>query len=527
MIFDVLIRHGLVYDGTGRAARSADVGITGDRIAEIGDLSQASAGLEIDAVGQAVTPGFIDTHTHSDVAWSLGPELEHVVAAGVRQGVTTEICGNCGFSAFPHVARHHADVKQHLRTLFGGGELTWPDLAGFADAVETAGIFSNLAPLVGHGSLRVGAMGFEDRPPRGDELKTMKRLVEEAFEQGAFGFSTGLIYMPGLFAKTDELIELTRAINLYGRPYISHIRGETDMVRESVEEAIRIGVEAGVPTHISHHKVAGKANWGRSAETLQVIADARAQGIDVTVDVYPYTAGSTLLYAMLPRWAQEGGVAQMLERLESSGNRDRIKADFELGPPWWENLQKAAGWDGIVIATCPGRSEVEGHSIADLAPGREADFVFDLLLEEQGNVTMIVHIMGEQDVRQVLKFEGAMIGSDGIPLPGKPHPRWAGTFARVLGRYSRQEQLFDLPTAIHKMTGLAAQRFGLSDRNMLEEGKIADVVVFDPETIVDRATFDDPLQPPSGVRYVVVAGTAVVSDGTLTGARPGRVLRAR
>jgi dihydroorotase/N-acyl-D-amino-acid deacylase len=417
-------------------------------------------------------------------------------------------------------------MERHMRTLFGAAELEWHDLAGFSDAVRAAGIFSNLAPLIGHGSLRVGVLGFEDRPPRDDELRTMKRLVEEAFEQGAFGFSTGLIYMPGVFARTEELIDITRAVSRYGRPYISHIRGETDMVRQSVEEAIRIGKEAGVPTHISHHKTAGKANWGRTQETLELIAAARAQGADVTVDVYPYTAGSTLLYAMLPRWAQDGGVARMLERLSDSAARDRIKADFEQGPPDWENLQRAAGWDGIVISTCAGRPEIEGHSIAELAPGREADFVFDLLAEQEGKVTMIVHMMAEPDVRRVLGFEAAMIGSDGIPLPGKPHPRWAGTFARVLGRYSREERLFDLATAVHKMTGLAAERFGLADRGILGRGRVADVVVFDPGTVLDRATFDDPLLPPAGVREVFVAGTAVVSGGELTGARPGRVLAA-
>ena len=278
MEFDILIRNGTVFDGTGAAPRGADIGISHDRIEAIGSLSAATGKLEVDAAGHAVAPGFIDTHTHSDLAWSLEPEHEQVIAATIRQGVTTEICGNCGFSPFPHATGHRADIERHIRTLFGDAHLDWQDLDGFSNAVRRVGAFANLAPLIGHGSLRVGVLGFEDRPPRENELATMKRLVEEAFEQGAFGFSTGLIYMPGLFARTEELIELATTVNRFGRPYVSHIRGETDMVRQSVEEAIRIGIEAGVPTHISHHKVAGKAHRARTAETPCVSRAARPRG---------------------------------------------------------------------------------------------------------------------------------------------------------------------------------------------------------------------------------------------------------
>ena len=354
-------------------------------------------------------------------------------------------------------------------------------------------------------------------------------MVAGAFEQGAFGLSSGLIYMPGVYAGTEELVELARSVARYGRPYVSHIRGETDMVAASVGEAIRIGREAGLPTHISHHKTAGRRNWGRTEETLGIIEDARSTGTDVTVDVYPYTAGSTLLYAMLPPWAQEGGVPAMLERLRDSQARDRIKRELEEGPPEWENLARAAGWDGISVATCPGRPETEGRTIAELAgdEGKSpADAVFDLLIDQSGEVTMILHMMAEADVARVLSYPSAMVGSDGIPLPGKPHPRWAGTFSRVLGRYSREQRLFDLATAVRKMTRLPAERFGLRHRGELEPGKMADIVVFDPEAVLDRATFDMPLEAPSGVRDVLVNGVLAVQGGQLTGARPGRVLRA-
>jgi dihydroorotase/N-acyl-D-amino-acid deacylase len=336
--------------------------------------------------------------------------------------------------------------------------------------------------------------------------------------------------MPGVYAGTEELIELAKTVSRYGRPYISHIRGETDMVADSVREAIRIGHESGLPTHISHHKAAGRQNWGRTAETLAIIEEARKSGSDVSVDVYPYTAASTLLYAMLPPWAQAGGVRAMLERLKDSVSRDRIRKELSEPSNHWENMARAAGWDGIFIATCPAKPEVEGHSVAELArdAGRQdADYVFDLLVEVEGRATMILHMMEEADVRRVLAYEGAMIGSDGIPLPGKPHPRWAGSFSRVVGRYRREHHLFDLPTAIWKMTGLPADRFGLKDRGRLEKNKAADLVVFDPEEVNDRATFEEPLLPPSGVSAVVVNGVAVVRDGQLTGQRPGRVLSAQ
>lgn len=530
MRFDVLIRHGFVVDGTGAPPLPADVGVVGERISAVGNLRAATAALEIDAAGRAVAPGFVDTHAHSDMAWQLPAEHAHVASATARQGVTTEVSGNCGFSPFPFLETHRRDMERHVGTLFGPTRLGWDDLAGYTAAVRAAGLFCNLAPLVGHGSLRVGVVGFDDRPPTAEELDAMSRLTDEAFEQGAFGVSSGLIYMPGVFARTEELVALARVARRHGRLYASHIRGETDMVADSVREAIRIGAEADVPVHISHHKVAGKRNWGRTEETVGIIHAARSAGSDITVDVYPYTAGSTLLHAMLPRWAQEGGVPKMLERLRDGTVRDRIRRDFEEGPPGWENLQKAAGWEGIVIATCPGEHTVEGRSVAELgdeARKDPADYVFDLLIAQEAHVTMILHMMQEADVERVVGFEGAMIGSDGIPLPGKPHPRLAGTFSRILGRYVREKRQLDLATAVRKMTGFPAERFGLIDRGVIAAGKFADMVIFDPGTVLDRATFAESLLPPAGVSDVFVNGTAVVRAEQLTGARPGRVLAPR
>lgn len=529
MQLDVVIRGGQVFDGSGRPAFKADVGIAGERVVAIGELGAADAGV-VDASGKFVAPGFIDSHTHSDMACFLGPDDIGVVTAAVRQGVTMEVCGNCGFSPFPCPPGRGQDLERHLGALFASAPIGWTDLSGYAQAVRERGLATNLAPLVGHGSLRAAVLGFEDRPARSDELATMTRLLDEALEQGAVGLSSGLVYMPGASAGTDELVALAKSLRRHQRIYTSHIRDETDMVGEAVAEAIRIGSEAAVPVHISHHKVAGRKNWGRTEQTLELVSSSRRAGQDVSMDMYPYTAASTLLYALLPYWAQAGGLASLLDRLRDTHARERMCRDFEQGSTGWQNIPGAAGWDSIVISNCPGRDELNGQSIADLArdAGRPApEYAFDLLLTQRGQVMVIIHMMHEEDVRRVLGHEATIIGSDGIPLPGKPHPRWAGTFSRVLGRYSRELRLLDLATAIRKMTSQAAERFGLAGRGSLVVGSYADLVVFDYATVLDTATYESPLTAPVGIQHVFVNGGQVVRDGVLTDLRPGVVVSGR
>lgn len=527
MTFDVVLTGGSVVDGTGAPARQADVALAGDRIAAVGDLSAADARERLDVEGLVVAPGFIDCHTHSDLAPFLPEDELALRLASVRQGVTTEICGNCGFSTFPTSHEHSASVALHLQALFGREAQSYATLADYRAALDGTELVSNLGVLVGHGTLRAGVIGFEDRAPDGGERRRMEVALDRAFDDGALGFSSGLIYTPGVYAETDELVELARVAARRGRPYTTHLRDEFDGVQNALDEAFEIGRRSGAAVQISHHKVAGRRNWGRSAATLASIKDARAGGLDVGIDVYPYTAGSTMLAALLPPWAGEGGVRALLGRIRDPSARRRLERDFADGLPGWQNMVAFAGWEEIAVAGAPRHPELEGRTIADLAEraGRSpVDAVCDLLLAEEASVTVVIHMMEEADVQRILAAAFCIVASDGIPLPGKPHPRWAGTFARILAAYVRESGLLGLEEAVGKMTAEPAERFGLSDRGRLADGLAADVVVFDPATVADRATYESPLEAPAGVLHVIINGSFAVRDGEATGRHTGRVV---
>ena len=530
MTFDVVFAGGLVVDGSGADAFAADVGIRGEHIAAVGDLGGAEASEVIDVAGAYVAPGFIDVHTHSDLAPLLQTEHDDVRLASLRQGVTTEVCGNCGFSVFPAGDELRDEVNRFLRVVLGPQAQAFPTLGDYAETLQGPGLTTNLASLVGHGTLRAGTIGFADRTADRSELRAMRAAAAAALDDGAVGLSSGLIYAPGSFASTEELVEIARAAADRGRLYVSHLRDEMDRVDEAIDEALRIGAESGAGVQISHHKTAGQRNWGRTTETLERIERARQEGVDVMIDVYPYVAGSTTLTALLPPWTYVGGVDALLACLGSPKERDRIRRDLESGLDGWQRLVDGNdGWAHVRIAGARRHREFEGRFIPELAEdaGVDAvDFVADLLRAEEGQVTVVVFSMAEEDVARVLASPLAMVGSDGIPLPGKPHPRWAGSFARVLGRYARDQGLFTLEQAVHKMTGLPAQRFGLAGRGRVEEGMRADLVVFDFGDVVDEATYDEPLRPPTGVRHVLVNGRFGVRDGEPMQARAGRFLLA-
>lgn len=529
--FDIAIVGGKVIDGTGAPWYYADLGIAGDRITAIartrpGDVSPlATAAAEvIDARGRVVSPGFIDMHSHSDLTLLGNPTAD----SKVMQGVTTEVIGQCGVSASPISAERAAEVQALLGE--DGIAVDWRRFSEYAARVESLGMSVNVAGLVGHGTVRMDAMGFRQAAPTQDELAVMRRLVEEAMDDGAFGFSTGLIYTPGSYSTTDEVVELAKAAARHGGTYFTHMRSESRGLLAATNEAITIGREAGMPVQISHLKCAGAAR-GRSGELIELLASARAAGIEVTADQYPYTAGATSLAAMLPPWAHVGGQDEMRARLRDPETRRRMRSDMLGTLPGWENDFGSITFADVLIAGCADHA-LEGKCVQQVADerGQDAhDTMFDILADTDINTGMVVFMMKEEDVRAILAQEIVMIGSDssGVAprLGGKPHPRSYGTFVRVLGEYAREQKVISLAQAVHKMTGLPAAKLGLQDRGLLREGFRADIVVFDPGTVIDRATYQDPHQFPAGIAHVMVNGRFTVRDGEHTGSRPGSFLR--
>ena len=499
--FDIIIRGGRVVDGSGNPWVKTDVGVVGDRIMRIGDLSAATAPREISADGLVVAPGFIDPHTHARRGIFQVPTANNALL----QGVTTLTEGNDGSSPLP--------VGEHL------------------ERVADTGISPNWAVFVGHGSVRNAVIGRDDRDPTAEELDQMKALVVTAMEEGALGLSTGLFYVPGAFSSTEEVIALAGVVAGYDGIYISHMRDEAHGLLDSVRETIRIGEEAGLPVQMTHHKAIGRDVWGQSTESLALVDAARQRGVDVTIDQYPYTASQTFLAALLPQWAQSGTRNEMLARLRDPETRRRIKSEIA-----WRIEHDRGGGDpaNVVIGLCEWDRSLEGQSLADILTGRGLDVTTeaaaDLTMEivARGGARAIYHAISEEDVERIMRHPAAAIGSDGgvsVFGDGVPHPREYGTFARVLSRYVRERKVLTLENAVRKMSSATAQRLGIQDRGLLREGFFADIVVFDPDEVQDLATFEDPHQYAVGVQSVLVNGVLVVDGGEHTGARPGRVLR--
>ena len=498
--FDLLIKNGRIVDGTGTPWYEADVGIVGDRITRVGNLSVATAPQVIDATGLIVAPGFIDPHTHALRGIFDVPNAE----SALLQGVTTLTEGNDGSSPYP-IDRHYADI-QDLR------------------------ISPNWAVFVGQGTIRQRVIGFGLRKASPQEMDRMKQMVRDAMEQGALGISTGLFYVPGSFTSTEEVIELSKVAAEYNGIYISHIREEAAQLIDSVQETIRIGEEAGIPVQITHHKVIGVENWGASIESLRLVDEARARGVDVTIDQYPYTASQTSINALIPQWAQAGGREEMLNRINSPETYSTIKNEVIA-----KILYDRGGGDpkNVFISRNSWDPNMAGKNLAELTmeagmeptPENAAEIVFDII--RGGGATAVYHAIGPEDVDRIMRHPATAIGSDGpvgVFGEGAPHPRQYGTFARILGHYVRERGVITLEEAVKKMSSQSARRLGIHDRGLITEGYFADVAVFDAEEIIDRASFEQPHQYATGMKFVLVNGEVVVENGAHTGRRPGRIL---
>jgi N-acyl-D-aspartate/D-glutamate deacylase len=519
----LVIRDASIVDGTGSPPRRGTVVVEAERIADVTESNVEGADRVVEAAGLVLAPGFVDTHSHAD----LSPVVEPGMDSAIRQGITTVVVGNCGSSPWPPAGLE--DAAQLVGVRPAEVPARWTSLGGFLDAIDDARPACNVAALIGHGAVRGDAMGAERRPPRAEELDRMRRTVEAAMDEGAVGMSSGLIYPPGMHAATDELIALARVVGERGGIYTSHVRDESRWVFDAVAEAIRIGREGELPAHISHLKVESSHAWGRGPELLALIDRSRADGADVSADQYPYTAWETSLSACLPPWAP---VDRLGEITADGFGRARLARAIEHGDGEWSGSVDGLGWDRIVIGSHRPDPEVSGRSIAELAGEREerpVDVALSLLRADP-YTGMIGHGMLEEDVRLIASRGDVMVGTDGVAIaPDGPlgrfsvHPRYYGTFPRVLARYVREERLIDLATAVRKMTSLAADRFGLRGRGRIEPGAFADLVLFDAERVADEATFERPHAFAKGIELVVVNGS-VAWDGA-RGDRAGRALR--
>src|SRR5216110_818097 len=528
--FDIVIKGGTVYDGTGGEGHVTDVAIRGDRIAGVGDFAKASAKKTIDAHGLAVAPGFINM-----LSWSNESLIQDGRSQSeIRQGVTTEIMGE-GESMGPlndrmkaRIVREQSDIKF---------EIKWNTLAEYLRYLEKRGISCNVASFLGATTVREYVIGLEDKQPTPEQLDQMRELVRKEMEAGALGVGTSLIYPPAFYAKTEELIELCKVAAKYQGKYISHMRSEGNQLLEALDELIRISREAGIPAEVYHIKAAGQPNWGKIDDLLSRIEAAQKEGLKITADMYTYTAGGTGLDACLPPWTEDGGYPALFKRLRDPATREKIKGQVQTPSDEWENMYLATGGpEHILLAAFKSEKlkPLTGKTLAEVARMRGKDPIdtaMDLIAEDESRIGTIYSLMSEPNVKKELAKPWISFGSDeasqapeGVFLKSNPHPRAYGNFARVLGKYARDEKVLSMADAIHRLSGLPATNLGLDHRGFLKEGMFADVVVFDPATITDHASFEKPHQYATGVKDVFVNGVQVIKDGEHTGAKPGRAL---
>ena len=527
--FDVLIRNGLIYDGTGTPAFEADLGIDGDRIVAIGMFQDSSAEVEIDASGLAVSPGFINMLSHAHL--SLLKDGRSM--SDVMQGVTLEVLSELSFSP---LVDSSVDFMRDL-SFYKDIDFSWRSLAEYLEVVERSGSSANFGTFVSAATVRMNVLGMDDKAPTNAQLEEMKRQVDQAMREGAFGLATALIYAPAFFATTEELIELAKVAARHGGIYTAHMRSESNQLTEAIEETLRIGREAGIPVKIHHLKAGGVPNWSKIDSILERIDALRRQGVEITADMYTYTAGASGLSAAMPPWVQAGGLEEWITRLQNPEIRERLIAEMSRNTDEWENLGYLAGPDRMLMTGFknPELQKYDGMKLSEIARLRGQDHIetmLDLVIEDQSRVETTYFLMSEENIKKQIAKPWVMFGSDESAMSPQEqillksaHPRAYGNFARLLGKYVREEQVISLTEAIRRLTLLPAQTLGVPDRGRIAPGFYADITIFDPKLISDHATFEDPHRFATGVQHVLVNGIPVVSDGRHTGKLPGRAVR--
>lgn len=545
MLFDLLIKNGKIMDGTGNPWFLGDVAIKDSKIEKIGSIDSSLASEVIDAKGFVVAPGFVDIHSHADFVLPID-EHPKILEPFVRQGITTIVTGNCGYSPAP-INPETLDLLKTYTVFLQAAEFQWEwlDMKGYMDVIEKRGVAYNVVPLTSHGAIRIAVKGFESGPATDSEKKEMARLAREAMEQGVFGLSCGLIYPPGMYSDTDELTAISKPLKDFGGVFTSHIRGSSETLLSATKEIIKVGQQNGIGVEHSHLEAFGEEHWLKIDRVLSLHDEARARGVDIAFDVIPYIAANTTLLAIFPPWSLEGGVSKLVERLKTKEVRRRISLDVEEAvpgwPPWlpgaWpHNLARATGWKNIVIISV-GRTankHLEGKNLVEIGEEKEKtpfDAAADLIMEEQGQVMALYigvsgNMSGDEGLRKIISHPRASFCTDAIITGrGLPHPAAYGSFPKVLGYFSRDLGLFTMEEAVRRMTSMSLQRFGIRDRGLIREGCFADITIFDEATVGERGTYFDSAHFPEGIEYVIINGTPVLRDGVYNGKLCGHVLR--
>jgi N-acyl-D-amino-acid deacylase len=510
-MLDTIIKNGRIVDGTGNPWFSGDVGIKDGIITHMGRFDMESTEV-VDAKGQIVSPGFIDGHSHSDLLVLKDPHFD----IKLQQGVTTEVVGNCGLAPAPYFKENGSLLKEYVEPIIGNTDWEWPwkTVEEYIETINKSSISENISTYVAHGALRIAVMGFDNRPPTKDEMSKMKSILEEGMRAGAIGLSIGLLYSPGRYASKEEIAELCSVLPKYDGILATHIRGEGNNLLPSIKEVIWIAEKSEVSLQVSHLKAAGKRNWGGVFEAISIIEDARARGMDITCDVYPYDAGSTSLTTLLPPWSLEGGISACIKRLSDRTLREKIKKEVSEEQDDWDNLVVSTGWNNVVVSSVSNNSQFEGMSILDISniTGKDPiDTALDLLLQEEGNVSIVYYHMSSKDVEKVIKWDYSLIISDSLGCEvGNPHPRTYGSFPRLFSKYVRETKSLTLEQAVRKVTSFPAQRFKLGKRGLLIPGYKADITIFNQGTIDDLANYENPIQYPNGISNVFVNGVKTI-----------------